>query len=122
MKIKFTPFINAPEYDVSGNVITAEYNAKTEIIDLSEFPKNGKWQGGELESITELNPSNVIFDVFHNGELHVTLCQKVPVAFTTKHGDKEIEHQTGDWVESDWIEAGDYEKGKLYIKEVTNEY
>lgn len=121
MKIKFEAWEKAPEYDISGNVITATHNDEVEVIDLSEFPQNGKWQGGELENITELSPSNVICDVFHDGELHVTLCQKVPVAFTTKHGDKEIEHQTGDWVESDWIDADDYEKGKLYIKEVGNE-
>ena len=121
MKIKLIPSINAPEYDISGNVITATHNDEVEVIDLSEFPQNGKWQGGELENITKLSPSNVICDVFHDGELHVKLCQKVPVAFTTKHGDKEIKHQTGDWVESDWIDADDYEKEKLYIKEVGNE-
>ena len=121
MKIKFEAWKSAPEYDISGNVITAEYNGKSETVDLSGFPEDAKWEGGELESITDLSPSNVIVDVFHDGELHVTLCQKVPVAFTTKHGDREIEHQTGDWVESDWIDSDDYEKGKLYIKEVSNE-
>ena len=121
MKLKFEAWEKAPEYDISGNVITAKYNGKTETIDLSEFPESGQWQGGELEIITDLNPSNIINDVFHDGELHVTLCQKVPVAFTTKHGDKEIEHQTGDWIESDWIDVDDYEKGELYIKEVSDE-
>ena len=121
MKLKFEAWHKAPEYDISGDVIKAEYNGKTESIDLSEFPENGEWEGGELENITGLSASNVISDVFHNGELRVTLCQKVPVAFTTKHGDREIEHQTGNWIESDWIDAADYEKGKLYIKEVSNE-
>ena len=121
MKIKLKATPKAPEYDISGNVITATHSDEVEIIDLSGFPEGGKWQGGELENITGLSPSNVISDVFHDGELHITLCQKVPVAFTTKHGDKEIEHQTGDWVESDWIDADDYEKGELYIKEVVDE-
>ena len=107
MKIKFEAWKSAPEYDISGNVITAEYNGKSEIIDLSGFPEGGKWEGGELENITELSLSNVIVDVFDDGDIHVILCQKVPYI--------------GHWMESDWIDADDYEKGKLYIKEVSNE-
>ena len=109
MKIKFKATSKAPEYDISGKVITATNNDEIEIIDLSEFPKGAKWQGGELEKISDLNSLDVIFNVFHDGELHVTLCQKIP------------DPQTGNWVESDWIDSNDYDPNELYIKEVSDE-
>jgi len=107
MQLKFEAWEKAPEYDISGNTITATHNGQSEIIDLSGFPEGAKWQEGELEVITSLNSSNIVKNVFHDGELHVILCQEVP--------------SIGHWRESDWIDANDYEKGELYIKEVSNE-
>ena len=119
MKIKLIPTPKSPEYEFSGNVITATYNDEIEIIDLTKFPQNGKWQGGELENITELSLESVIRDVFHNGELHVILPQKIPFKIINK--DNGIKFQTGHWVESDWIDSNDYDPNELYIKEVRNE-
>lgn len=106
MNVKFRATHKAPEYQIDGEVITASYKDKDDTVDMSEFPNGAKYN--DIESDLDLVNELIIFDVQRKeGELHVVLCQQYP--------------SIGHWIESNWINADDYEKGKLYIKEVTNE-
>jgi len=127
MKIKFLATAKDADYEFEGE--TVRINGET--LDLSEFTKDGKFEGVEGDT------DRIIRNVERTDDLYVTLCQAPPVTKVTyiKGGksttlpvdaeapeyDKKIEHRGGNWTESDWIDSNDYDPNELYIKEVSDE-
>lgn len=73
--------------------------------------------GGEVTATKELREAGIRkVERDENGELWVTLCQAPPVTRVFKG----VEFREGDWTESDWIDAGEYDPDTLYIKEITD--
>lgn len=106
MKIKFLAAGNAPDsYSFSGDVITATYRGAAETFDFSSFDTGAVFDSIELE-VLPLIYTHVIPSVKRiDGELYVTLCQKAGA---------------GHWVESDWLNAEEYNPQTKYILEVNN--
>lgn len=104
MKIKVLATRVAPDYyTISSEVVTAHLVGVTEQYDLNAFPEGGVFQGAD-----QINGVDAIRSVERiNGELRVTLCQRV---IAGQYPDKKAH-----WRESDWIDAADYDPGKCYV-------
>ena len=73
--------------------------------------------GGKVTATSELREAGIRkAERDENGELYVMLCQAPPVTKVIRG----VEFREGDWRESDWIDAADYDPEALYIKEITN--
>lgn len=124
MKIKLKATASAPAYDINGESING--------FDLSVIEQGGKFVGNE--DTREAGIRDAYRD--ESGELHVVLKQAPPVtkisyivngkpvtlkpdAEPPEGYSKAVEHRGGNWTESDWIDAADYDPGTLYIKKVT---
>ena len=108
MKIKFLATSKSYQCEIENESING--------FDLSEIEEGDKFIGNQ--QTRELG----IRDAYRqDGELHAILCQAVPVSsvFTAPNGN-EIPIQGGNWTESDWIDANEYDPETLYIQEVGN--
>jgi len=108
MKIQFIPISRkTPTYSFLGEKITVYHENQSEEIDISDFPESAVFKGVEPYNIS-LKGTHIIRNIERkDGELYVSVCKQHP--------------PRGHWLESDWIDAQDYKKGELYIKEVNNE-
>jgi len=97
MKIKFkAKGIQQPNYTIVVSTIND--------IDLSLFPVGGKFIGDEATQAAG------IYDVeYVDSELHVTLAQ-TGLAYQCQPT-----NGSHDWVESDWIDATEYDDNTVYI-------
>lgn len=107
MQIQFLATAQAPDkYELTGETVTAIQGEQQEDFNLSIIEDGGKFQGIELDTL-ELPASQVIRNAERkDGELYVTLCQQ---------------SGSGHWRRSDWIDAGDYDPQKTYIKNITED-
>lgn len=88
MKIKFLATAKAPIYSISGEEING--------IDLSPLEYGGQFIG-DIESKGQ---GIRAVERDEHDELWVTLCQSVG---------------PGHWVESDWMDAADYDPNAIYV-------
>ncbi len=100
MRIKFLATGSAPEYTIDGDTVNG--------IDLSgDYDAEQAREQGIREAYMQ------------DGEWHVVLCQMAPVTHAVTLSDGQvIETRGGDWQESDWIDAEDYDPAVMYIKEL----
>ena len=136
MKILFLATSKSPDsYSFDGEVIIVNHGNETEHFDLSELEEGGKFDSDFTVETLELNNSQIIRDAERvNGELLVKLCQCPPVTKITyivdgkshtvlpdspetEQYEIKVEHQGGDWTESDWMASTVYDDETLYIKE-----
>ena len=104
MKIKFL---------AKGRPFDYEINEET----VNGFDFSIVEHGGKVTRTSELREAGIRkVERDEGGELWVTLCQAPPVTRVYKG----VEFREGDWTESDWIDAADYDPETLYIKEVSN--
>ena len=104
MKIKLKATGSAFNYTIDGE-------------EINGFDFGIVEHGGRVTPTSELRESGIRkVERDENGELWVTLCQAPPVTRTYKGA----ELREGDWTESDWIDAADYDPETLYIKEITD--
>lgn len=98
MKIKMLATGIAPDYfSIEGEVITAHVGEASETYDFSGMP-----EGATLTSVEPIEGINPIRHATRvDGELQVTLCQRVGA---------------GRWTEGDWFDAADYDADKVYVK------
>ncbi|MEA3250125.1 MAG: hypothetical protein U9Q35_00875 [Pseudomonadota bacterium] len=97
MKINVLATGIAPDYyEISGDVITAHVGNESDSYDLSPLQ--------EGDSVTEVSELGGIRPIRHatreNGELKVTLCQRVGA---------------GHWSESGWFDAGQYDPDEVHV-------
>lgn len=99
MKVKFLATGNAPtHYSFDGETVTAHY-VSDEAFNLSSLGEGDRFDGVEVEALA-LPAQQVIREAERvDGELYVTLCQRVG---------------PGNWTESDWIDAIEYDPDKVY--------
>ena len=79
MKITVIPTGNAPEfYTFNGDIITAVKDGQSEAFDLSGLQNGDKLMGVDADTL-DLPGGQIIraAERDSNGELHVTLCQRV---------------------------------------------
>ena len=104
MKTKFLAKNKPYNYSISGETING--------FDFSVVE-----HGGKVTITNELREAGIRgVERDENGELFVTLCQAPPVTKVIRG----VEMREGDWRESDWIDAADYNAETLYIKELTD--
>ena len=104
MQLKFLATGRPFSYDISGETINA--------FDFSIVE-----HGGKVTPTSELREAGIRkVERDENGDLWVTLCQAPPVTKVIRG----VELREGDWRESDWIDAADYNAETLYVKELTN--
>ena len=103
MQIKFLATGRAFDYTINGETVNG--------FDLSVIEHGGKFIGSE--ETREAGIRNAERD--EAGELWVTLCQAPPVTKIIRG----VEMREGDWRESDWIDAANYDPETLYIVDVT---
>ena len=104
MKIQFLATGRPFSYNISGEAING--------FDFSIVE-----HGGKVTPTNELREAGIRgVERDEKGELFVTLCQAPPVTKVIRG----VEMREGDWRESDWIDAADYDAETLYIKEMTN--
>lgn len=98
MKLKLLATSIAPgHYTIDGETITAHVGDQSEAYDLSEMPEGATLT--EVDEIAGVRPIRAATRV--NGELQVTLCQRVGA---------------GHWSESDWMEAEDYDPDAIHVQ------
>ena len=104
MKIKFLATGRAFDYTIDGQTING-------------FDFGIVEHGGKVTPTSELREAGIRgVERDESGELFVTLYQAPPVTKFVRG----VEMREGDWRESDWIDAADYDPETLYIKEMTN--
>ena len=104
MQLKFLATGRPFAYEISGETI-------------NDFDFDIVEHGGKVTATSELREAGIRkVERDENGELWVTLCQAPPVTKVVRG----VEMREGDWRESDWIDAADYDPETLYIKEQTN--
>lgn len=98
MKIKFLATGIAPDfYTITNETITAHVGDITQVYDFSGMP-----EGATLTSVEPVDGINPIRSATRvNGELEITLCQRVGA---------------GHWNESDWLEASTYNPDEVYVQ------
>ena len=105
MQIKFLATGRPFSYDISGESING-------------FDFGIVEHGGQVTATDDLRESGIRgVERDESGELFVTLCQAPPVTKVIRG----VELREGDWRESDWIDAADYDPETLYIEEVSRE-
>ena len=105
MQLKFKATGRPFDYEISGETING--------FDFSIVE-----HGGKVTATSELREAGIRkVERDESGELWVTLCQAPPVTKVVRG----IKMREGDWRESDWIDAAQYDPEILYIKEVINE-
>ena len=107
MQVKFLATAYAPDYyEFKDETVIVGIEGKREEIDLSELRYGDRYDGIEFDSIEMYYPF-VIRDIRRDesGILHLVLCQKAT---------------EGHWRESEWLGSNEYQKGKTYIKEISD--
>lgn len=107
MKIKFLATAESPDYySFTGNIMYVVKDGVKEEIDFSHFESGDAYEGLELERL-DMSDEQIIRDAERkiDGTLYLTLCQK---------------SDDGHWRESDWMDSSEYQKGKTYIKEISD--
>jgi len=114
MKIKLAATGQGPaRYEIVGETIiafeTGDGNSEISVFDsfdLSGIENGDDFLGIESESIS-ISSQQIIRSAFRDdqGELHVELCQACPPG-------------GGNWEESDWLDASEYEANTYYIKRI----
>lgn len=109
MKIKFLATGNAPtHYSFNGDVATAHYGDQQEDFDLSGLQHGDRFQGVSVDDL-DLSPGHIIraAERDSNGELHLTLCQKVIAA--------QYPGKKARWREGLEIDAESYDPDACYV-------
>lgn len=110
MRIKFLATGSAPDYIINGD--------KINNIELSEIADKFEMYDEEGNP-TQASIAGIREAYMQDGEWHVVLCQMAPVTHAVTLSDGQvIETRGGDWQESDWIDAEDYDPTVIYIKEL----
>ncbi|MDO0945908.1 hypothetical protein [Chromohalobacter israelensis] len=97
MQIKILATGIAPDYyEINGDVITAYVGTESDSYDLSALE-----EGDTVTTVSEVGGIQPIRSATReNGELKVTLCQRVG---------------PGHWSESDWMDASEYDPDAVHV-------
>lgn len=104
MQMKFKATGSGPDYyEIDGEAITAHKGDESETYDLSVFPEGGKFEG--VDKLAGTAPIRNI--ARENGELRVTLCQRVIAG--------QYPGKKAHWRDSEWIDAADYTPETCFV-------
>tara|TARA_B100000678_G_C18120297_1_gene466356 strand:- start:288 stop:710 length:423 start_codon:yes stop_codon:yes gene_type:complete len=105
MKLRVMATAQAPvHYSFSGEIVVAHEEGREEIYDLSSFPEDGIFKGAEKLP----SGAQAIRGIERiNGELYVTLVQKVIAG--------QYPGRKAHWRESPIIDAADYDPNTCYV-------